>query len=462
MRAILVLAFSLSTPAVSLAADPPPRYQRATLTFDITVHNPNRQKTRHVTKIGVRSRTAPQAFTCLGEATALFPLADYVVRFRPGVAETTVSADPPLAMPPQSSARFKVGLYPDDRDACGGWSASVSVLVSFDDGTVLTTPEQVITAADLKAASARGLSPGELRLAVAHRDPLVRERAVAALPVDPKEAVEYLRLLLNDPNPDVRINAYGAIAARSLTALGPELIRRFDQLSDGTEAAALVTAVGELRDETAIPKILQLLETPDPASIPAIIDALKNMRDRRLIASLLNFLEARPEWRRQEMWMTASTLAARRIVSIVIESRDRAAIPQLSALIGQTSNELLRDDVLSQLEALPAADATASFLHGFEPVLEKLLADKRATARRAAFRVLLKAVATDREAARRVLLEGLHSEDSGLRVDACSAAERLAITAVASTVAEVGRQGGEFNRQRCCAAASNLGSPCPP
>src|SRR5271167_3489636 len=109
------------------------------LRFTLTVKNPA-DVPRLITNIGVTSNYHPN-YLCLSPGAETLPvIADYRIKFHLLTEETTVSADPPLRIPPHDFARFTVSIATSLMGICDdSVVAKVAVFAVFDDNSRVTT-----------------------------------------------------------------------------------------------------------------------------------------------------------------------------------------------------------------------------------------------------------------------------------------------------------------------------------
>jgi hypothetical protein len=217
MRKLAMFFFFCSLVRLATGNNLSSEFSGPTLVFKLTVSNPD-TATRHVTKVGVRSR-AHGNFGCLTDSTTLIPLADYPISFSVEHAETLVRAEPIIEMQAGSSAQFTVSLYPHATGACGPWSSEVSVIVEFDDGSRLETPAQTIGEQHLAKRRTRNLQRDEVLQGLRHINADLRLQSVRQLGkiwLDRVTLEDKLRLMLQDPEQRVRSEVYRQITLLNL------------------------------------------------------------------------------------------------------------------------------------------------------------------------------------------------------------------------------------------------------
>jgi len=183
-----------------------------TLVFSMTVTNPSHE-TRHLIKVGVSS-AATGDFNCLSGAEVLLPLADYIVRFYVRTPMTTIKADPVIRVEPNGSASFTISLVPDATGSCGYWSSNVQAVADFDDGTVLLSARERITAEDVAKATSRLPTQGDVVRGLSHPDVGMRLQSLNWVPrlhLGSDDIVALVRTRLSDPSDDVRAAAVSTV-----------------------------------------------------------------------------------------------------------------------------------------------------------------------------------------------------------------------------------------------------------
>jgi hypothetical protein len=386
MKSVIGLLLGLITTTDVVASEVRSTYKKPALRFDVVVHNPNVQRSKHLLRVGILSETR-DSFSCLGGATALLTLADYVVPFRPAAAETLVDADPPLQLAPQASARFSIALYPDDRDACGPWAASVRAVMVFDDGTRLLTRPERISHRELKALADRPVSAGDVSLALAARQPRVRETAIRSLPSGPPEEVEQvLTRAFTDNDLAVRLAAYDEGARREMRQLGPELTRLLKEARTYEDRAGLCAALGQLRYGPAARLIVATVELLEPGSLGRAVEALKAMDSSDAQSAVLLSIRQHADWGNPDATPQAA-LAYQGLIGVAFTHANPEVAATLSQLLRTTENSMLRSHLLFNLERV-APDSPEPFLVPFRAALQEMLRNSSLPGRAEVLRAL--------------------------------------------------------------------------
>ncbi len=422
-------------------------WRKPPLRFDILVHNPNHQKAWHLLQIGVTS-DARGTFNCLGGATALAPLADYVVNFRLTDKRTLVDADPPIEIMPLGSARFTIALYPDDHGACGPWTSKVAALMVFEGGVTLTSETEQLDSAAVAASSKRPLSLSDINQASRHPNPLVREWAARMVaPAHDPAALDILSRGLADPSPDVRRAALQAIIKSPDARLGSKLLDAARQTSDWQELPLYCAALRSIRYAPSAEFILSVLLRAEPAAIPPAADALRALPPGSVTPALNAALAAHAEWGTQAAWPTAQSLAYRGLIDLMFEFADPSSLKTLQELLAKTANADLRNFLLLHVQQ----KAGTPFAASFRPTLETLAHDGSPSVQRSVLPVLV-AVAPPAEKTA-VLKSFLGSPDSFTRAAACGIAAQSAMPALTAQITElVAHSQAGAERLACCHA----------
>jgi HEAT repeat protein len=433
-------------------------WRKPPLRFDLVVHNPNHQKACHLLQIGVTS-DVQGTFNCLGGATALKPIADYVVSFRLNDNRTLLDADPPIEIMPLGSARFTIALYPDDHGACGPWTSKVTALMVFEGGVTLASETEQIDSASVAASAKRPLSLGDITAASRHRNPLVRQWASGLLaPTHDPAALDILSRGLSDPSPDVRRAALQAIAKSSDGRLGSKLLDAAKQSSDWQELPLYCDALGGIHYAPASEFLLSVLLRAEPASIPSATQALRALPPPSVVPALNTALAAHADWGTEAAWPTAQSLAYRGIIDLLFEFADPSSAEALKDLLVKTTNADLRNLLLLHVQQ----KAATAFSAGFRPALDMLARDGSASVQRSVLPVLV-AVAPMPEKPT-ILKSFLGKTDSFTRAAACTVTAQVALPALVPQITDLAaRAQPGAERLACCHALQVLGvkDACP-
>jgi hypothetical protein len=433
-------------------------WRKPPLRFDLLVHNPNHQKAWHLLQIGVTSDVKGM-FNCLGGATALRPIADYVVSFRLSDKRTIIDADPPIEIPPLDSARFTIALYPDDHGACGPWTSKVSALMVFEGGVTLTSETEQIDSASVTASSKRPLSLSDITSASLHPNPLVRQWApgLIASTHDPA-ALDILSRGLSDPSPDVRRATLQAIAKSPDARLGPKLIDAARQTTDWQELPLYCDALGAIHYAPASEFLVSVLLRAEPAAIPSATQALRALPPASVVPALNAALADHADWGSEVAWPTAQSLAYRGVIDLQFDFADASSLPALKELLVRTTNADLRNFLLAHVQQ----KATGAFSVGFRPALDALAAEASPSVQRSVLPVLV-AVAPVSEKPT-ILKSFLGKPDSFTRAAACGVAAQAGLPTLVPQITDLAahaQPGAE--RLACCHALQVLGvkDACP-
>ena len=273
--------------------------------------------------------------------------------------------------------------------------------LSGDAATVLhalTLVQQVAQAADFTP---------ELRELLRHPDARVRAAAVQQLgELRKTETLEQMRALLQDPVPEARAAALGAVCAIEQEAAVP-LVLPFLQIENAPEAVVRAAAAVALIRHAGIDGVLaaaeplkQLLAASDARDRASAADALGNIGVRGFFRPLLSFLRDPDVSVRRRAIAAAGKLRAPELIVALVEQFQR------------------RDT------ALEAASALAAFGPGIETQLREVLVDEAAHVDcRRGVALVLQRLGT-RDAAESLLL-ALPSREPSVRKAAARALSRL-------------------------------------
>jgi hypothetical protein len=430
------------------------------LRFDLVIHNPNHQKAWHLLQIGVTS-DAQGMFSCLGGATALMPLADYVVSFKLTDRRTLKDADPPLEILPLGSARFTIALYPDDHGACGHWTSRVAAIMVFEGGVTLTSATELIDSDMLAASSKRRLFLGDVNTATRHHDALVREWAMrlASGTEDRRAADDILSAGLADPAPSVRRAALEAAAKLRDTSLGPKLLEGAKQTYDFQELPLFCAALGGIRYAPAAEFLLSVLLRAEPTTIAPAATALRAMPAASVLAPVQAALHSHSEWGQQDAWPLPQSLAYRGLIDILFAFAEPSSTDTLKQILLATTNPELRAFLLLHIQQ----GAATTFAAGFRPALEALAHNGSPSVQRAALPVLL-AITSGGLAKQETLAPFLNSQDGFTRATACGLAAQSGLASLAPQItALVSPPKSDAEHLACCRALQTLGvkNACP-
>lgn len=446
------------------AAVPSPGMQsswvKPPLRFDLIVHNPNHQKAWHLLQIGVTS-DAVGTFSCLGGATALTPLADYVVNFKLTEKRALKDADPPIEILPLGSARFTIALYPDDHSACGHWTSKVAAVMVFEGGVTLTSQTELIDSDSIAASARRRLSLDDVNTAARHRDALVREWAMrlAASTGDRSAAANILSKGLGDPVPSVRRAALEAAAKQPDASLGPMLLEGAKQTNDFQELPLFCAALGAIHYAPAAEFLLSVLLRAESATIAPAAAALRDMPAASVVAPVEASLLSHPEWGQEAAWPMPQSLSYRALIDILFAFGEASSSDPLKQLLLTTPNAELRGFLLLHIQQSVATP----FALGFRSTVAALAHSDSPSVERAALPVLL-AITSGSAAKQDTLAPFFSSQDGFTRAAACGLAAQFGLASLAPRIIGlVSPPKSDAERLVCCRALQTLGvkDACP-
>jgi hypothetical protein len=476
MRRLSILLLLLSIAEVASAAKISSEFSRQTLLFKLTVSN-SASVVRHVTQIGIISN-ARGRFECLNNATTLFVLADYPIMFPVDRNETLTKADPPVSLPPLSSARFTVSAYPNAAGACGPWSADVHVVVVFDDGTRLENRSETITEADLETLRIRKPDRDDVLQSLSHKHVGLRLQALKQLgqvDIDRLTLETKIRLAFADPDRAVRQEAYRQAAALNLNTLAPDLIARFGKIplspqeaparqADSEELLNLCQTFKIIRAVGAEEGLISTLTNPNFVYAEQLGEVLQKIRTPAMPAKLGGALTAHRGWASDA---ASPSLAARYAILLkaFIAYRDIDSVPFLESLMTQGGNERTKYVILTNM--LAQTDAT----HRIEdPFVLRMRAasrefindpwgDERQNLREPAMLLTVRGFdkATEQLA---VLKQGLRDKSAYVQLAAAREAATLGLTAMVPAIQDIYRAADAGLKPYFCNALTTLHATC--
>jgi hypothetical protein len=227
----------------------------------MTVSNPA-SVSRVLLTVGVNSE--PRGlFQCLAGAYAATPLADYRIHFPVTRPVTEIKADPELVIEPGGIGKFTISLIPDGTGACGFWEAKVSVFAKFDDGTVLSSGTETVSASDVRSLEERTPEVSEVLAGLNNKLPANQAIAVMMIPrsgMDALAAREIVEKRLFDADPEVRKAAASVAVSMNFVDLMPTVVQVFLKDAKGDEQALTLSRVCEkIKDESCIDPLLKVI-----------------------------------------------------------------------------------------------------------------------------------------------------------------------------------------------------------
>ncbi len=483
MRRLATFLALISLTSVAAGANISSEYSERVFGFKMTVENPDTVM-RHVTQVGVRSR-AHGNFGCLTESTTLISLADYPISFSVAREETLISADPRIRVPPGSSARFTVSLYPHATGACGPWSADVNAIAVFDDGTRLESIVATISDQDLESRRTRDPQRDEVLQGLSHRNPDLRLQSLQQLGkvgLDRVTLEDTVRLAFQDPDPRIRSEAYRQVAPLNVQTLTPDLIKRFERISlpaepaqtrraNSAEILELCRAFTKLPAAGAEGALLSVLTNPNFIYPEPLGEALQTIRTRAMPARLMHALASHRAWASASPDETAPAespkLAARYdiLLKTLIEYRDVSSVPLLKSLMAPPQNRRTARVILSSVLALTNADHRVQdpFVLAFRDVARNFMSDTwgddRQNLREPA--ILLSArMSGDLAEQATVLRTGLRDRSPHVQLAAAREAAALTLPSMAPEILKVYQESDATLRPYFCNALTALETKC--
>lgn len=476
MRRLSILLLLLSIAPDTFAAKISSEFSRQTLLFTLTVSN-SASVVRHVTQIGIISN-ARGSFECLNNATTLILLADYPIMFSVERKETLIKADPPISLPPRSSARFTVSAYPYAAGACGPWSADVHVIVVFDDGTRLENASETITEADVEALRIRKPERDEVLKSLSHKHAGLRLQALKQLgkvDVDRVTLETKIRRAFDDPDRLVRSEAYRQAAALKLNTLAPDLIARFGKIPLSARAAPTRQAASEelldlcqtfktIRAADAEEGLISTLTHPNFVYPEQLGDVLQKIRTPAMPAKLGGALATHREWASDAASPSLATRYAI-LLKAFIAYRDVDSVPFLESLMAEGANKQTTYVILTNV--LAQTDATHRIQDPFvlkmraagREFIDDPWGDERRNLREPA--MLLTARGLDKASEQiAILTQGLRDRSAYVQLAAAREAATLGLTAMVPTIQENHRRAHASLKLYFCNALTTLQATC--
>ncbi len=483
MRQLATFLILCSMASVAAAVSVSSEFFAPVRTFKMTVSNPDTVM-RHITKVGVRSR-AHGNFGCLSDSTALIPLADYPISFSVESEETLIRADPTIRLPPGSSANFSLSLYPHVTGACGEWSAQITPIVVFDDGTRVETPAQTITEQDLEEKRNHDPQRDEVLQGLNHRNADLRLQSLRQLGqvgLDRTTIEGKVRLAFQDPDARIRSEAYRQVSPLNVQVLTPDMIKRFAMIplpaqptqtrqANSAELLELCRAFTMLPATGAEDALLGVLTHPNFIYPAPLGEVLLKIRTPAMPARLMHALDAHRAWASALPEASASAespkLATRYdiLLKTLIEYRDVSSVALLKSLMVPSQNRRTTRVILTSVLALTDSDhrvqdpfvlAFRDVAHGF---MNDTWGDDRQNLREPA--MLLSARVSGDSAEQGTLLRaGLRDRSPHVQLAAAREAAALALTSMAPEILQSYRGSDASLRPYFCNALTALGAKC--
>ena len=476
MRQLATFLVLCSLVPVAVGASVSSEFSGPALVFKLTVANPD-TVSRHVTKVGVHSR-AHGNFGCLTESTALISLADYPISFSVVHEETLTDADPKIALPPSSSAVFTVSLYPHATGACGPWSSDVSVIIIFDDGTRLETRAAPISEQDIEALRIRNPQRDEVLRGLSHRNVDLRLQSLRQLGkvgLDRVTLEDKVRLALEDPDRQVRSEAYRQVAPLNLQILTPDLIKRIALIplpaepmqtrqANSAELLELCRSFTKLRAVGAEDELLRVLTDPNFLYPEPLGEAFQKIRTPAMPDRLMRVIASHRAWASA---LADGSLATRYdiLLETLIDYRDVSSVPLLKSLLTPPENRRTAHVILSKVLALTDANHRVQdpFVLAFHDVARGYLndpwGDDRQNLREPA--MLLRVRTSDDLAEQAALLKtGLRDRSPYVQLAAAREAAALALSSTAPDILKSYQGSDESLRPSFCNALIALNRKC--
>ena len=439
-------------------------FERPVLTFDLTVRNPASEP-RIVVKVGVKSHVLTGEFRCASASGPLLALAEYVIHYHVGQAETLIKADPPLQVAPGDTARLKVSLDPRATGACGGWAAETSVVVEFDNGKRLYSTPVTLTSRDVAAYKARTPDDAEVMQALKHRDPSVRSKAVMQLPsttLDRQTLELVLGLKLEDPDDGVRAAAAEVIGNMEVHALAKKVA---DLLRDGLDENGYryCKALERLKDPVAVDALAKALDDPKRKLYFFASDALSAIEHPSVSEKVRPLLQKRIAWA-QESAPEEQRMQYLSIAKVLVNSRDQPSVPLLSDLItNKAYSELLSRNILYEIlkGTKPGELIQDPFILKLRPAAEAAVTHPVWEARSRAVELLCRFPLSRSEL--KVLIErGLSDKENWVRISGATCAAEVGYREYAGRIQSLASATkDDHEKGYFCDALKSLDSPCP-
>lgn len=359
------------------------------LTADMTVTNPG-TTTKHLVKIGVTSQVNGR-FGCMPNSYTLIPLADYPVSFYLLDRETSIPADPPIALEPNASARFTISVHPyaghwSVVKECGHWNVDVVIFALFDDGTRISTQTEKITDTEFYSFAAKGMSKSQVKAALSHRLSTLRAQALNFLDdagFSASEERDFLKVALNDSADTVVSSAVGHVAKHVYTQLGPNLVALLKRYRHA-DSFDLYRALGTLKEQSALDPLMARLESSKGSAATddwALTVAIADIDVKRILrARVLALIRAA----NRSLGSSPTDDAKSRYVDLMRMFMMYQDVDNFDIVEKALSDQVIRNDVLSRSRDILERPDTA-FLNKIIPVWQRMLDDGDSTIRWGAF-----------------------------------------------------------------------------
>ncbi|EEF27717.1 conserved hypothetical protein [Ricinus communis] len=408
-----------------------------TLRVTMAVNNPG-TTTKVLTQIGVTSRIIAGRFDCLSGAGPLSILANYPIYFHVTQPETIISADPPLDVPPGTTARFTISLNPNATGSCGGWRAMVAAVAIFSDGTKLKTPEQSIDASDVSRASKVVLGKDDMLAALQHRDDKTRYHALegmSSLNLDNLTIHTILKSKIADQSPKVAELAYSKIAQYRFTDLTPELENQWNLLNSkltlqdealSVQLLELSRALLSLDDFNFSDRIVKLIVNKNFQYSILLLDPLSDKKNRTVLVKTMDLLEEYRDWAKWTRVESSSQDKTREelgsrysyLLSLAATQGDEQSIPRIKKLLVEDKNVMR--EFLVQIAVKRTAPEKISkdpFVSAFVPDAKSAWAGSEVIGRQFGMQILVRTSSSNQEA-QALLRAALADKDADVRTEA--------------------------------------------